>query len=158
MGAVCILVPVVVAAWPALSAAVLAAASSLGYVVADDAARRLAEQSKAKAAPSRVDLEIPNSEVVTDQLGRAQHLSVTREGVTVTFSRDARGRAALCVIGEGYTEADLRAQGEELSRRVVQQYAYQKLKAELNARQFVVVEEQVDENHAIHLRVRLWEG
>src|SRR6266481_5336181 len=39
MGAVCILAPVVIAAWPAFSAAVVAAASSLGYQVAAEAAR-----------------------------------------------------------------------------------------------------------------------
>ncbi|MHB8522698.1 MAG: hypothetical protein ACYDH9_18325 [Limisphaerales bacterium] len=157
MSAVCILAPIVVAAWPAFSAAVVAAASSLGYTVAQEAAR-LAGESSEQTSATRVDLEIPQSELVTGQLGRDQRISVTREGVTVTFSRDARGQAALCVTGQGRTEAALRALGEELSGRVVQQYVYQKLMDDMRARKFLVVEEETDANHAIHLKVRHWEN
>jgi hypothetical protein len=102
-------------------------------------------------------LEIPRSEVVTSQLGRDQRISVTREGVTVTFSRDPRGKAALCVTGAGEQET-LRALGEELSRAVVQHYVYQKLLDEMRARGFVVVEEETSEDRSIRLKVRHWEG
>src|ERR1043165_678374 len=120
MSCVCILTPVVIAAWPAFSAAVMAAATSLGYT--------LVEQKKAEAdrtsAPevNRVDLEVPRSEVVLDTLQRDKSISVTRDGVTVTFARDPRGKASLCVSGEGHTEAELKALGEELSQRLVQKY------------------------------------
>ncbi len=141
MSAVCILAPVVIAAWPAFSAAVVAAAASLGYQVASEVAKpgRAATTTKQSGA---VSLEIPHSEVVTSQLGRDQHISVTREGVTVTFSRDARGKAALCVMGSGQSDETLRALGEQLSQAVVQQYVYQKLMDEMRARGFVVVEEE----------------
>ena len=79
-------------------------------------------------------------------------------GVTVTFSRDARGKASLCVTGTGYTDEALRAIGEELSGRVVQHYVYQRLMGELRARHFNVVAEETDDNHAIHLKVRHWEN
>jgi hypothetical protein len=156
MSAVCILVPVVVAGWPAFSAAVAAAASSLGYVVAEELGRQANESSL--EAPRRVNLEIAQSELVTDQLGREQRIAVHREGVTVAFSRDQRGRAAVCVTGQGRTDEELRALGEELSGRVVQQYVYQRLMDEMRARQFLVVEEETDENHAIRLKVRHWEN
>jgi len=52
----------------------------------------------------------------------------------------------------------LRALGEELSGRVVQQYVYQKLMEEMQTRGFVVVEDETDANHAIRLKVRHWEG
>jgi hypothetical protein len=157
MGATLILVPVVVAAWPAFSAAVVAAATSLGYQIAAEGAKqaRMPLAPKAKAA---VNLEIPRSEVVTDQLGRDQRLSVRREGITVTFSRDARGKASLCVTGLGLAEESLRAAGEELSRAVVQQYVYQRITNEMRARGFVVVEEETTAEKAIHLKVRHWEG
>ena len=158
MSAVCILAPIVVAAWPAFSTAVVAAATSLGYAVAQEAANQTGKSSREQASATRVNLEITQSELVTDQLGRDQRISVTREGVTVTFSRDARGQASLCVTGQGHTEAALRALGEELSRRVVQKYVYQKLMDEMQARKFLVVEEETDANHAIHLKVRHWEG
>jgi hypothetical protein len=157
MSAVCILTPVVIMAWPAFSAAVVAAAGSLGYQVASEINRQLPGETRQKGSGS-VQLEIERSEVVTNQLGRDQRISVTREGVTVTFSRDARGRASLCVTGSGHSEAALRAMGEELSQAVVQQYVYQKLMGEMQARGFNVVEEEVNADRSIRLKVRHWEN
>lgn len=157
MGATLILVPVVVAAWPAFSAAVVAAATSLGYQMAAEGAKLMHTPAPAKKTGA-VNVEIERSEVVTNQLGRGQRLTVTREGVTITFSRDARGKASLCVVGQGQDESTLRALGEELSRSVVQQYVYQKVTDEMRARGFVVVEEQTTQDRAIHLKVRHWEG
>ncbi len=157
MSCVCILTPIVIAAWPAFSSAVVAAATSLGYQVLAEAGSHL--RSSAAPAPSgRVNLEIPQSELVTGQLGRDQKLAVTRDGVTVTFARDPRGKASLCVTGTGQSDEALRALGEELSGRVVQQYVYQKLMDGMRARGFVVVEEETDANRAIRLKVRHWDG
>ncbi len=127
MSAVCILTPIVIASWPALSAAV-------------------------------VQLAIDQSELVTDRLDRTRQITVERDGVTVTFSRDARGKAGLCVSGTGHTDSELRTMGEELSQRVVQHYVYQRLKEEIQAREFVVIEEEVDANNAIHMKVRHWQS
>jgi len=41
---------------------------------------------------------------------------------------------------------------------VVQQYVYQKLMNEMQARGFVVVEEETCNDRAIRLKVRHWEG
>lgn len=157
MSAVCILAPVVIAGWPAFSAAVMAAAASLGYQVASKAAKEI-RASTEKKQTGAVQLEVPRSEVVTNQLGRDQRISVTREGVTVTFSRDARGKAALCVTGQGHSEEALRALGEELSKAVVQQYVYQKLLDEMRSRGFIVTEQETTEDRTIHMKVRHWEN
>ena len=156
MSCVCILTPVVIAAWPAFSAAVLAAASSLGYAVAQES-DGLEEGPPRTSTPDPVRLEIAQSELVTGTLGRDRKIVVTRDGVTVTFSRDARGAASLCVSGPGHDRTTLTALGEELGQRVVQQFVYQKLMQEMQARQFHVVEEEVDDHHAIRLKVRHWE-
>ena len=158
MSAVCVLAPVVVAAWPAFSSAVVAAAGSMGYVVADEAVSAFLGGSGTQTRNASVDLAIPNSEIVTGQLGRDQRISVSRDGVTVTFSRDERGKAGLCVLGNGQSEEELRAAGEELSRRVVQQYVYQRLTQEMQSRGYMVVEENTDANQAIHMRIRHWEN
>jgi len=157
MSAVCILTPVVIAAWPAISAAVVAAANSLGYVLVEEGVRQYRKMNVQNEA-REVQLEIANSEVLTDQLGRQQHLSFTRGTVTVRFSRDARGTASICVSGPEHTEEELRALGQELSQRVVQKYVYQRLLDEMRARQFVVVEDEVDDSNAIHLKVRHWDS
>jgi hypothetical protein len=156
MGACLVLAPVIIAAWPAFSSAVVAAAASLGYQVASEAAKHGHPGKAAAAGP--VNLEIERSEVVTQQLGRDQRMTVARDGVTVTFSRDARGKAALCVTGQGQAEETLRKLGEELSQAVVQQYVYKKLTDEMRARGFVVAEEEINEDRSIRLKVRHWEG
>lgn len=155
MSAVCIIAPVVIAAWPAFSAAVVAAASSLGYHVT---AAATATQTEVGSRASSVTLQIEQSEIVTDQLGRDQRIAVARDGVTVTFARDARGQASLCVTGEAHTDEELRALGEELSQRVVQQYVYQRLTEEMRQRGFIIAEEEVDTSHAIRLKVRHWDN
>jgi hypothetical protein len=155
MSAVCILAPVVMASWPGFSAAVTAAAVSLGYTAAVEVQENRVSGTNATA---RVNLEMNNSEIVTSQLGRDQRISVSRSGVTVTFSRDARGKAGLCVTGTGYTSETLEAIGQELSQRVVQKYVYQRLMDEMRERQYMVVSQEVDENQAIHMRIRHWEN
>ena len=160
MGAVCVLTPVVVAAWPVFSAAVAAAATSLGYSVVAEGVDRINQslQQNQTSEKSQIELEIANSELVTGQLGRDQQIVVSRGGVTVTFSRDARGKASVCVTGPGHSDDELRVIGEQLSQRVVQKYIHQRLMDEIMARQFVVVEEEVDENQAIRLKVRHWDN
>ena len=152
-----VLVPIVVAAWPAFSAAIVAAATSLGYQVASETAKQARAHPHAKVN-SVVNLEIARSEVVTNQLGRDQRLSVTREGVTITFSRDSRGKASLSVVGEGHSAESLRVLGEELSQAVVQKYVYQKITDEMRARGFVLVEEETTADRSIHLKVRHWDS
>jgi len=156
MSAVCILTPIVIAAWPTFSAAVIAAATSLGYQVLSD--MNLGETNTTTTRSNSVELEVERSELVTSQLGRDQRMSVTRDGVTVTFSRDARGKASLCVRGDGKSKAELQALGEELSQGVVQQYVYQKLMDEMRGRGYVVVEEEAREDKSIRLKVRHWEN
>ena len=152
MSCVCILTPVIIASWPQFSAAVVAAATTLGYTAVTGKSSTAAQERQA------VSLEIAQSEIVTNQLGRDQKISVQRGGVTVTFSRDARGKASVCVTGEGHTDAELRAFGEELSRRVVQKYVHQKLLDEVRARGFNVVEEEVGADQSIRLKVRHWDN
>jgi hypothetical protein len=158
MSCVCILTPVVIAAWPAFSAAVTAAAVSLGYTIVEEGSRLLQTEEVGVVGERKVNLDIEQSEIVTNQLGRDQCIKVVRGEVTVTFSRDGRGKASICVTGPGHSDEELRAIGEELSRRVVQKYVHRRLMDEMRARQFVVVEEEVDENNAIRLKVRHWDG
>jgi len=154
MSAVCILTPVVIAAWPTFSTAVFAAASALGYEITGELSREVSAPVQTRG----VQLEIPQSELVTNQLDRNRQIVVTRNGVAVKFARDARGRASVCVTGPGHADAELRALGEELSQRVVQQYAYQRLVDEARAQGFVIVEDSVDAEQAIHLKLRHWEN
>jgi hypothetical protein len=154
MGAVILLTPVVIAAWPAFAAAVASAATTLGYA---QVGALLGKAAEAKATGG-VQIQLANSEVVTDQLGRDQKITIVRDGVTIVFKRDERGKATLTASGEGHSHEDLRALGEELSGRVVQQYVYRQILGEVAARNYNIVEESVDANHAIRVTVRHWEN
>jgi hypothetical protein len=156
MSCVCILTPVVIAAWPAFSAAVVAAATSLGYTVVDESIKQ--SQTAKQTDERKITLEIDQSEIVTNQLGRDQHIKVTRGGITVAFSRDARGKASVCITGEGFSDDELRIIGEELSQRVVQKYVYKKLMDEMQARGFNVVEDETNADNSIRLKVRHWDN
>jgi hypothetical protein len=155
---VCILTPLLIAAWPAFSSAVVAAATSLGYTVVRETADQMKQAAAASKTKERIELSLPNSEIVTDRLARDQSITVRRGDVAVTFRRDARGKASFCVSGQGIAEEELRRQGEELGRRVVQQQVYQRLMDELKARQYVVVEEAREANQSIRLKIRHWEA
>ncbi len=158
MSCVCILTPVVIAAWPAFSSAVVAAAAALGYVTVDEAVTQTLENSESVITSNRINLEISQSENVTGQLARDQKISVRRGDVVVTFSRDARGKAAICVEGSGHSKTALREMGEELSRRVVQKYVHQRITDEMRLRDFLVVEEETTEDNSIRMKVRRWEN
>jgi hypothetical protein len=151
MSCVCILTPIVIAAWPAFSAAVVAATSSLGYTVLDEALQSRHSSSNINHHSHGVELSLNNSDILMEQIERDQKISIFKDGVTVTFSRDERGKAKLCVTGSGYSDDALRAIGEALSKRVVQKCVYQRLKDELKGQQFEVIEEETGSDQAIRL-------
>jgi hypothetical protein len=157
MSAVAIITPIVVSSWPAISSAVISAAVSMGFTVANETANA-GQNRDLRQGPLTVTLDVPNSSAVTGALGRDQRIRVTRDGVTAEFGRDARGHDSVCVTGQGLSAEELRAIGEELSGRTVQHYVLAKLKAEMSGRGMDLVEESVDENNAVRLRVRHWQN
>jgi len=157
MSAVAIIAPIVVSSWPAISAAVASAAVSMGFTVAREIAQQGVSQDL-RTGSNTVTLDVPNCTAVTGTLGRDQRIRLTRDGVQVEFSRDARGRDSVCVTGEGLSEEQLRAIGDEVASRTVQHYVLAKLKSEMAGKGMDLVEETVDENQSIRLRVRHWQN
>lgn len=157
MSAVCILAPIVIVAWPSFTATVLAAATSLGYVALEETGEKCLTERRSRSE-NAVELDIPQSDIVTSQLDRDQRISVSRDGITITFSRDERGKAALCVTGKNHSKAELRAAGEALSNRVVQQHVYERLMHEMNSRGYTVAEEAMEADQSIRLRISHWEN
>lgn len=156
MSVVCIITPIVVTSWPGFASTVLAAATSLGF-------REVIEKKNASisAKPTgqrSVTLDIQNSDIVTDTLERDQRISVIKDGVTVTFARDARGKAGVCVTGNGQPDSLLQAIGEELSNRVIQTHVHRRLVDEMNSRGYAIVEESTEPNQSIRIKVRHWES
>ena len=150
MGACLVLTPLIIASWPAITAAVTAAVTSMGFSVAQSGVLQRAE------APTRrrVDMEVEDSEILKDTQGTAESIVIEREGIRGTFARDARGALKLCMEATGRTENELRTLGEELIGRVTQQYIYHRIVTELKNRNMTVVDEQVSQDRTVKIRVR----
>ena len=61
----------------------------------------------------------------------------------------------LSKTNKGQTKADLKRIGDEVAGRVVQQFAYHKLMTELKKRNYSILEETVQEDDSIQVRVKL---
>jgi hypothetical protein len=151
MSTVVVVAPLVIAAWPSITAAVTAAVGTMGFALsgAGGARRRAAVEGT-----NRAEIEVEDSEVLEGAGGTGEELVVEREGVRAVFSRDARGALKVCVEGEGLSKSELRRIGEELVGRVTQQYVYHRLVTELKERNMAIVDEEVGEDRTIRIRVR----
>jgi hypothetical protein len=157
MSVVFVVVPVLAGGWPAISAAILAASAAMGYRAVQSLEERVALGiATERASAGTVQLVMEDSQVVADTLARGESFTVQREGITATFQRDGRGRCTVHLSGEGKANAELEEAGRELMDRVRQQFAYAKVMAELEGRGFDVVQEQVEADQSIRIRVRRW--
>jgi hypothetical protein len=148
MSAVCVLTPILIASWPVISSAIVSAAASLGFAVATKP-----KEEQVVAGPNRVQTDLANSEIVGGSIGEESKMVIEKDGVTVEFTRDARGACKLCVSGNA-SKKKLEQIGQQVSGKVVQQFAYHKLVTELKKRNFGIVEEKVQQDDSIRVRIR----
>jgi hypothetical protein len=151
MSSVLVIAPVVVASWPAISAAVTAAIGTMGFSVA----RASVTTASTTSTLNRANIDVEESEILAGTAGTEQKIVIERDGVRATFSRDARGRLKLCVEGSRLSDAELRKIGEEVMGRVTQRYVYGRIVAELEQRHVSIVDEHVGEDQSVKIRVRL---
>ncbi len=85
MSACIILAPVLISTWPMFAAAIATASASAGF--------RLVRKANEVVNNAITSLEITmeNMEIVAESLNHDKDITVERDGVTVSFSRDARG-------------------------------------------------------------------
>jgi hypothetical protein len=149
MGAVIVLTPIIITAWPMIAAAVSTAAVSAGF--------KITKEVKARKKVPSLELSLENSSVVGESLGRDDELVVEREGVRVVFSRDAQGHFKTTVEGN-LAHEELKAIGEDLAGRVVQQYVYRRIAQELGNQGFETLDEEKGPDETIRLHVRRYPG
>jgi hypothetical protein len=155
MSTVMVITPILIANWPAITAAVAAAVGAMGFAAAhegDISSGVTAEIS----GTNREEIEVDDSEVLASAVGTDEKIIVERDGVKATFSRDARGQLRLCLEGGGLTKHQLRELGEELIGRVTQQYAYHRIVTELKHKNMTIVDEQLTSDQTVKIRVRNW--
>ncbi|MEQ9379778.1 MAG: DUF1257 domain-containing protein [Pirellulales bacterium] len=151
MSTVLVVTPIVIASWPAITAAVTAAVGSMGFAVAQGASGSANVRSV-----NREEIEVEDSEILQTTAGTGEEMVVERDGVKAVFSRDARGGLRVCMEGAGVSKTQLRKMGEELIGRVTQQYAYHRIVTELKQRNMTIVDESVSEDQSVKIRVRNW--
>jgi hypothetical protein len=150
MSAVVVVTPLVIASWPAITAAVTAAISTMGFSIAQG----LERARQMNLTKTRTEIELEDSEILNEAAGVSEQLVVERDGLRAVFSRDVRGALKVCLEGEGFTKTQLRQIGEEMIGRVTQQFVYHRVMTELKERHMNVVDEEMTEDRTIKIRVR----
>lgn len=153
MSTVMVITPIVIASWPAITAAVAAAVGTIGFTAVQEFE---ADRERASAENARAEIEVEDSEILPDAGGSGEEMVVERDGIVARFSRDARGALRVCVEGRGHSKAELKRIGEDLIGRVTQQYAYHRVVTELKQRKMAIVDEQVADDRTVKIRVRNW--
>lgn len=149
MSAVVVLTPIVIASWPALTAAVAGAAAAMGFAVS-------AEQTRAaEKAMASAEAEIEEAEVVAEGLQPGQSVVLQRDNVTIEIRQDAGGRCRVCARGAGHSKRELQAMADDVAGRVVQQFVYHKLLTELQNRNGEVLHQERLADDSVRVHVRL---
>lgn len=153
MSSIIVITPLIIANWSVITAAVTAAVASTGFslVTAAASGAHLPEKVDRKA---RAEIEVDDSEILQEAASVGGELVIEREDVRIVFTRDVRGALRMCVEGERHTKAELRRIGEEILGRVTQQYVYHRVVTALAERRMAVVDEHVDADRTVRLRVR----
>ena len=151
MSTVLVVAPLVIAAWPVMTAAISAAVGTLGFTVTQKAVPQVRQ---VRDTVNRAEIEVEDSEILEGTGATGEELVVEREGIRAVFSRDARGSLKLCLEGRDLSKSELKQLGEDLIGRVTQQYVYHRLVSELKERDMNIVEEHVTDDQTIKIRVR----
>ncbi len=158
MSAVIIITPVVIASWPAITAAVAGAASAVGLMVGHTVKERVADAlAENEQVENQVEVELEDSEVLTKGMAREEEIVLTKGDIELRVTRDERGRCKVCAKGAGHSEAELKQIAEQFVKKMTQCFIYNRVASELKNKGFQMVNEEVMEDETIRLNVRRWE-
>jgi hypothetical protein len=154
MSTIIVLTPLIIGSWPLISAAVTAAAVGLGMNV-NQVVQEIRQENKAEV-DQIVEIELENSEVLASQVASGKEMVLTKDGITIRISRDARGKCKICAEGKGYSKAELKGFAEEFTQKLTQCFVYNNTVTELKAKDFQMINEEVMEDGTIRVHVRRW--
>jgi len=154
MGAVLILTPVVIASWPAITAAVAGAASAMGMVVGHSIKNNIKENEEEKE--KCVEVEMSESEIAAGSVAAEKEIVVTKDKIEFRVKRDQNGRCIISAKAEGHNQAELKQMAEQFGQKLTQCYIYDKVVRELKGKDFQVVNEDVTNDETIRIHVRRW--
>ncbi len=154
MSTVLILTPVIIASWPAITAAVAGAAAALGLAVTHSV-KESVEQANAEVEQS-VQVELAQSQVLAQSMATGKEIVLTKDNVELRVSRDQRGRCVVCAKGLGYSKAELKQFAEEFTQKLTQFFTYNRVVSELNNKNFQIVNEEVTDDESVRINFRRW--
>jgi len=158
--------PLVLTTWPVLVPILTSAVTSLGYALTANGVHALNEciQEDAEGIQDyeqdlshqriREEITLDDSEILADAQSRGETLTIEKDNIKATFHRDVRGTLRLTIDAVGLSKVQVRQLGDELIGRVTQQYAYNRLVTEMKERGMEIVEETVEEDDTVKIRVR----
>jgi hypothetical protein len=150
MSTVLILAPIIVANWPAISVAVLGAASAMGFVATKSCQEMLTEEKNVEKA----EIELDKSSIAAQGLASSQEIVLVKDGVELRVKRDNRGRCVVCAKGVGYSKSQLKNIAEEFSGKLTQIFVYNQVMTELRVKGFTVANEEIMKDASIRINVR----
>jgi len=151
-----VLAPMVISAWPAVSAAVVGAAAAMGLSVKE---KGTVEASVAQQARSKdsVEVEVSQGEILQN-IATGQEIVLTKGNVELRVKRDARGRCSVCAEGPGHTKAELKALAKQFTEKMTQCFIYNRVMTEVKAKGFQVVNEEQMADETVRIHIRRWES
>ncbi|MBF0544187.1 MAG: DUF1257 domain-containing protein [Candidatus Riflebacteria bacterium] len=144
-----VMVPLV-AGWPVFVAAAAAAGAVMGLKAMEKGSLR--EDNSV----SEVEIGLPANYSLSSAIDEGESMQLEGNGFSVIFEKTGRGDCIMRVYGQNKTKGQLETLGKELINGIAQQYAYQKLTAELKKKGFQVSKEEVSADKTIHLTVNRW--
>ena len=152
MSGIVVVSPLLLAA-PVVMAAATAAASSLGFTICSGRVDELLETSEEDTVVGFDVTEASGLKELLQQLGplalkRPDALVLIREKGSGVHM-EVRGRAP---------EVELETVGRELLQSINQHYAYDRVMSDLKSRGFESLEEEVEEDGTIRLKLRRWDS
>ncbi len=154
MSVSCVIVPVVVASWPTILPVLVGAAGALGFKVSKGLGENVQRNRLQVEGQNRATVDVKNASVLGEELGRDQVLEVEKGGVKLRFDVYSAGRCRVHVSGEGRSKAELERIGRQAADKVVQMYSYHRVMAQAQEMGYELVEEQVDGQGGIRIRLR----
>jgi RNA-binding protein YhbY len=171
LGSIIAFTPAVGFTWPALLPAALLAGSALGYDWVENpekAGLPVLNKIKRKLINTQivtVDVreelanraEPINIEIMEEELQSDQELIWTRGETTLIFRKDTRGELFVSAMGpKSMSKKELRDQAKEFARETVRNFALNKVVTELEKASANVVEESVNDEGDVVLKLRRW--
>lgn len=101
MSAVIVVTPVIIASWPAITAAVSAAIGTAGFALCQDEETHGMQEESTR---NRAEIDVEDSEILGEAAGLEQEIVVEKDGIVAKFSRDARGALRVCMEGQGVSK------------------------------------------------------